>query len=144
MSYKTCHIDSLYFIRWTAPQASDHESLMLDIEQRVRRHGKLEAVVSIVPTDVSTPDEAFRRAGATSNKALMQYTERLIVVIEGQGIRTSLLRGAASLMAAMSGTGTRSFADASVYAALSRLEAARGPGRERIMAQIRASGIIPG
>ena len=141
MSFKTSTVESIYFIRWTVPQAADHVILMRDLERIARAQGKLKAVISVVPQTMAMPDDAFRKAGANSNKQAMEYTERLIAVIEGTGMKYSVMRAAASAMAAMSGTGDRSFADPTVEAALLRC-GKLGLPTETVMEKLRLEGIV--
>ena len=142
MSFKTSLIETVYFMRWIAPQVTDHALLVRDVERIARSQGKLKAVITVVPYDLPVPDEAFRKAGANSTKVVMDWAEAVIVVIEGKGMKYSVMRAFASAMAAVGGTGDRSFAEATVEAALGRIKPQLAMPMPAVLEKLRHDGVL--
>lgn len=143
MSYKSHFTDRVLFVRWAEPLHTDFTSLVREVQMQHMANGskKLVAVFTIIPPDMSLPDEQFRKTSASSMTQIATYVENFVAVLEGQGLKYSVMRSAASLMSTVSNLSSRSHVVSSVEEGLTRIGDKLDVPPPNVLTKLRQQGL---
>ena len=143
MAYKACLVDNVFFCRWIKLDGTEHTFLLYEVERLAKQSGgRLNAMIVVVPENVGMPDEKFRRAGIHSTKAVLNFVDHLIMVIEGRGMKFTVMRAAAAAMATVSGVGARAAAEDTLENAVNRVSGQLSLPVATVLQQATQQGIV--
>lgn len=145
VTYRACLIDHVFFCRWIELDAAEHTFLLYEIERLAKAAGgRLVASIVVVPDHMGLPDEKFRRASIHSTRAVFDFVDHVFVVVEGHGLRGTVMRAAATTMATVAGVGGKALAEESVEGALTRVKHRLHMSVEEVLKQAALQGITSG
>ena len=142
MACITGHVGNVFFTRWQSAQATDINKILWEVSKAHATVGKLMVFVSIAPPEAEPPTAEVRQAFSASLKSLNEHLCMNIMVIEGDGLRKSLVRTIASAMILISGEGGKSAIVDNVGDALTRAKAHIADPADSILQRARAQGFI--
>jgi hypothetical protein len=142
VSFRTCQIDRVIAVRWQGLDRDDVVRFSLEIQKAHDAARRPLTLLSIIPEDSGLPDQATRKVLGDRGAAVMKNCDTALVIIEGSGVRMSLVRGLIRTLAVLMRTPLRPMMYASVDEALANLPSDLVPQRSRIREALRAAGMI--
>jgi hypothetical protein len=91
MPYRSCWIDRLHIVRWTAePERTDFDVILRSLQDGHQRFGAKVSFLQILPTDVSGGDREIRKTFVSKLDRMLAVTTCVVVVLEGEGLAHSI------------------------------------------------------
>jgi hypothetical protein len=141
VSLESCILDDILYVRWLEPEMGDHDALSRIVHAHCEANGPLQAVVIILPATLRIPPPSFTEAAVVAMKRDAAVVQRFFMVVEGDGLRYTVLRCAGVLMTILAGLRDRSTVVANVEHALREMGAlARDP--KCILRELRRAGLL--
>jgi hypothetical protein len=103
VSYVACFIRPVFFVRWTAPVASEMPGVTAEFAQARKQMGEPIVYIAIVPEDCQAPDETTRRAMVRERDQVLPECLSMHIVMEGSGFKHAILRNAMAAMQLVAG-----------------------------------------
>lgn len=137
MAYRSSSMRDVYVVVWDRPEQGDVQRVMFDV--RVLRDKTKDPItyVAIVPVDGEPPEGEARSAMISSMRELIDLSETVHLVFEGEGFRQSIKRSVLAGILLASGKRGRVLVHATIDEALSAIHAGR---RDAVRALTRQLG----
>jgi hypothetical protein len=137
VAYRSSSIRDVYVVVWERPEQGDVARVMFDVRALRERNKDPVTYVAIVPVDGEPPEGEARGAMISSMRELIELSETVHLVFEGEGFRQSIKRSVLAGILLASGKRGRVLVHATVDEALAAIHAGR---RDAVRALTRQLG----
>jgi hypothetical protein len=144
MSCRTGYVGNAFFTLWGDVEAADVNRVLWEVAKAHMSVGKKMVFLGIAPPNVKPPGPEVRAAFSKTLKSLNEHLCMNIMVVEGDGIKKSLVRTMVSAIILISGDrGTNCIVD-SVTEGLTRAKAHLVDPPAYIIEKAREQGLVIG
>lgn len=141
--YHHAIIENVFIVVWNHVSTAATSTITTQVQAAHDVYGDL-VYVARIPDGTPAPDDDGRNALSVATKALLPYCSSLHCVIEGQGFRKSIIRGAATSIFLLSGQRGKMKVHDTMRDALESAPALDAAKVDRILRRAHDQGLIVG